>query len=588
MNLFGRIQITVWFLLLADSGWTQATAADPTTPAALIEQCQAQEDNDPTAAMDLAQQVMSMIQAETQPIQYGQALGCLGWAQASSDLTEAARASAYALENLALNLPDSLQGVKLQRRAGSVFHRIGDRISAAENYDAAMVEASRLSLVEEQIPLLVNLGVLNSEMREHEQAIETYYEALNLMETHEDFRYQPPVLFNLAATLNGQQRFTEALKLFQQVAAMINEHWPKSRVAQVYSGLAASYTGLDQLTEALDYAEQSMAIYQETGSFNVDYHNVMSTVASILSMQGEQLAALDHADRVKAYFTDPANKQAVTGSTNPVHNLASTYARLGHQETAIEMYRLAIEIDREVQENFNQQIMAQMQVRLDDSQNRQELAALKSQRVNDQIQIQAAEHNRKIMLVIASALALMLLVFLWWQQLTKKKLTQMAMTDSLTQVGNRRAIRDWVLTRKPSVQGQRLLWLVDLDDFRTINDEHNHDYGDFVLQQVAAALQQLTNAQRFLGRWGGEEFMLITDDITAAEKDDFSTELLRVIANTPTHLNGAEVKLSAAVGLSRVGGQSPSAWNMAMYQADKALATAKHRGSNCVVMATGN
>ena len=589
MKYLGLLRTAVLGLLLTtNAGFTQSAATESNSPATLIEQCQSQEDNDPALAIKLAEQAISLLNTEAQPIPYGQALGCLGWAQASSDLTDAARASAYELENLALNLPDSLQSVKLQRRAGSVFHRIGDRISAAENYDVAMVKATALSLVEEQIPLLVNLGVLNSEMREHEQAIDTYYEALALMTAHEDYRYQPPVLFNLAATLNGQQRFTEALKLFQQVAAMINEHWPKSRVAQVYSGLAASFTGLDRMDEALDYAEQAMTIYQDTGSFNVDYYNVMSTVASILSIQGDRQASLDYANQVKAYYTDPANKQAVTGSTNPVHNLARTFERLGQKDTALDMYRLAIDIDQEVQENFNQQIMAQMHVRLDDSQNRQELALLKSQRVNDQIKIQAAEHNRKIMFVIASALAMMLLVFLWWQHLTKKKLTQMAMTDSLTQIGNRRAIRDWVMARKPPAQGHRLLWLIDLDDFRAINDEHNHDYGDYVLQQVASALQQLTNSQRFLGRWDGEEFMLITDDITAAEKDAFSTELLRVIAETDTHLNGAEVTLRAAVGLSRVGGQSASAWNMAMYQADKALGTAKHRGSNCVVMATSN
>lgn len=587
MKLSGRRIFSLsCLLLLATVGWAQTPPTNVQSHNALIEQCQQQEDNDPAAAIQLAEQAMSMLNADTQPIPYGQALGCLGWAQASSDLTDAARASAYELENLAMNMPDSLQSVKLQRRAGSVFHRIGDRISAAENYDLAMVKAAALSLVEEQIPLLVNLGVLNSEMREHEQAIDTYYEVLALMTEHEDFRYQPPVLFNLAATLNGQQRYTEALKLFQQVAAMINEHWPKSRVAQVYSGLAASLVGLDQLDEALDYAMQAMTIYQDTGSFSLDYYNVMSTVATILSDQGEQQAALDYADQVKAYFTDPANKQVVTGSTNPVHALASTYARLGQQDTAIEMYRLAIDIDREVQENFNQQIMAQMQVRLDDSQNRQELALLKSQRVNDQIKIQAAENNRKIMFVIAAALVLMLLVFLWWQQLTNRKLTQMAMTDSLTQLGNRRAIRDWVMTRKPPAKGQRLLWLIELDGFKAINDEHSHDYGDFVLQQVANALQYLTNDRRFLGRWDGEEFMLITDDIMAADKDAFSTELLRVIAETDTHLNGVQVTLGAAVGLSRVGGQSASAWNMAMYQADKALGTAKHRGSNCVVMAT--
>ncbi len=552
-----------------------------------IEQCAAMEDNQPNEAIKLAEQLLQALVEQRSSIQYGQVLGCMGWAMAVSDDSEAARDRAYQLENLALNLTESLQSIKLLRRAGGIYHRIGDRISAAENYDAAMADATALSLVEEQIPLLVNLGVLNSEIREHEQAINTYYQALELMEETNDFRYQPPVLFNLAATLNGQGRFAEGLRVFQQVEALVNEQWPRSRVAQVYSGLAAANSGLGEHAKAKNYAQQAMAIYEESENPFNDYFNIMATMAAILSKEGNNEQALEYANQVRDYFIDPKNKQAILASTNPLHSLALTYERLGLLPEAIAMHKLANSTDKEVQDTFNQQAMAQMQVRLDDSQQREELALLKSNDVDDKIRIQEAEYKRQLELALAGGVLALLLASLWWQHRTRKQLTRMAMTDTLTQIGNRRAIIDWPANRKtPKPPKIRLLWLLDLDDFKAINDEFDHDFGDHALKQVAKTLQNLTNDDRFVGRWGGEEFMLITDDVSAKEKDDFSAYLLEAIASTVIAFGGSQTQVTASVGLSQVVSTNQSDWKKAMYQADKALYTAKERGRNCVVMAT--
>ncbi len=163
----------------------------------------------------------------------------------------------------------------------------------------------------------------------------------------------------------------------------------------------------------------------------------------------------------------------------------------------------------------------------------------------------------------------------------------MAMTDSLTQLGNRRAIKDWSDNNSlPNPPYSRLMWLIDLDNFKNVNDEFDHDFGDHALQEIAKTLKALVNNERFAGRWGGEEFMLITDDVNDKEKDQFSQLLLQSIQATVIKLGTAKTQLTASVGLSHVVNMTPSGWKKAMYQADKALYTAKDRGRNCVVMAT--
>lgn len=563
------------------------TASNESDISASIAECNQLEDQDPEAAITLALQLLTQIDRKLNPINYGQVLGCLGWSYASQDQHDAAKLQAIQLEHLAQNLEANEDSVHLARRAGSIYHRLGDRVSALENYAQAMKRAEAIRSLSQQIPLLVNLGVLNSELREHESAIENYYQALDLMAETEDFRYQPPVLFNLAATLNGQERFAEGLKIFQQVEAMINEHWPPTRISQVYAGLAAAYSVTNELEIGKEYAEKAMNLLAESDHKFNDYYNVMSTLAAILSKQND-MAAMDYANQVKDYYTDPANKQAILGSTNPLNSLAHTYERLDMLPEAIAMHKLFNQLEQEVQDTFNQQAMAQMQARLNDSKSRAELAQLKSAKAIDDIKLQEAAYNRNLLLVIAGSVAFIFLMALWWSNIAKRKLKKMALTDSLTQLGNRRAIQEWITVNKlPEEPACRLLWLIDIDNFKEVNDQFDYDLGDHALQQIASALKVICNKHRVVGRWGGAEFVLISDDVNAEQKDNFSQLLLSTIENTGIKAGKDEINLTASVGVSQILDQDRSTWNKAMYQADKALHTAKSRGRNCVVLATG-
>ena len=556
----------------------------------LIAECKQLEDQDPAAAIKLANDLLSKLALQEDAINYGHVLGCMGWAYVTlNNLTEA-RAKALDIEQLVAGLDaTSIDSIQLVRRAGGIFHRMGDRISASENYNLAMQQAESLNEVSEQIPILVNLGVLNSELREHEQAIDNYYQALKLMAEIEDFRYRPPVLFNLATTLNGQGRYNEGLKVFQQVEGMINDQWPPGRVSQTYHGLAAAHSALKNLPLAKEYAEKALKILADNDQINSSYYNAKTILASIYSQQGLTQLATEYANEASQYYMNPDNKSDVLGSTNPLPSLAITYERLGLLKQAIEMHKAANKIDNEIQDTFNQEVMAQMQVRLNDSQEREEMALIKSQRINDQIKLKETDYQRKLMLLVSAAAIVLFVWFLFWQRLTNSKLRTMAMTDTLTQLGNRRAITDWLETHKlPSEPGCRFLWLIDLDKFKQVNDEYDHDVGDFVLQKIADSLLGLDNKNRVVGRWGGEEFIIITDDVAAEQKDDFSKVLLNTVKQTKIQSGSVSLSITASVGISRIENQASSAWTRALYQADKALYSAKSRGRDCVVLATSN
>ncbi len=583
----GLLKLAVLCLLL----WVLPSAANPLNVAESIAECKQLEDRDPAAAIVLGKDLLAKIDRQKEPFHFGHVLGCLGWSYASLNDQEAARTAALDAEQLVVDLGEaSIDSIQIGRRAGSIFHRLGDRISAVENYNLALQQAVKLEVVSEQIAGLANLGVLNAELREEEQAIDNFYQALRLMKEAKDFKYQPPVLFNLAATLGGKKRFKEALSVYQQVAAMIDDQWPPFRVSQTFHGLAAAHSELGHLSLAREYAEKGLQLLIENNHINIAYYHLKSLLANIYAQQGEAALATEYVNEAAEYYLNPQHKTEILGSTQPLFLMAATYERLGLLAQAIQMHKAGQEFEQELQATFNKEVMVQMQVRLQDSQEREAVALLKSERINNQannqVRLAEIEYQRKMWLLVSVTALVIFLLFMFWQLLVNRKLKRMAKTDPLTQTGNRRAIMDWMAAHTvPNQDRCRLLWLIDLDNFKSINQLHDHDVGDFCLQRIADALSELVNSDRVLGRWGGEEFVLITDDLATGQQDEFSQLLLNTIRQTQIKTNKATISLTASVGVSKVHDSSNSAWTRALYQADKALFTAKSRGRDCVVFA---
>lgn len=226
-----------------------------------LKTCKSLEDNEPQQAIDLAEASLSEVSSKTQTVVYGELLGCAAWAAVGLNKTDVALGYASQLDTLARTIEDSDAKVDFLRRSGSVFHRLGNRVVAIDNYQRAMDLSEALNLKKPQIPILVNLGVLFSQMKEEELAISNYRRAIKLMAEQNDFSYHAPVLFNLALTLKGQQLYKESLPVFQQIENMMTAQWPNQRKAQVYGGLASVNMALKQFDQARMYNQKALEIF---------------------------------------------------------------------------------------------------------------------------------------------------------------------------------------------------------------------------------------------------------------------------------------------------------------------------------------
>ncbi|SEF93601.1 diguanylate cyclase (GGDEF) domain-containing protein [Billgrantia desiderata] len=160
------------------------------------------------------------------------------------------------------------------------------------------------------------------------------------------------------------------------------------------------------------------------------------------------------------------------------------------------------------------------------------------------------------------------------------KLQWLAYTDPLTQVANRHRIEQ-VLEAElatSSRNGSSLtLLLFDVDHFKSINDTYGHEVGDRVLHQVARVAQTQLRKSDHLGRWGGEEFIVVVPGCDLAQAQELAWRLCQTLARSVIAPVG-QVTASFGVAVSQPGDTS----RRLVQRADRTMYRAKRAGRACV------
>jgi diguanylate cyclase len=154
--------------------------------------------------------------------------------------------------------------------------------------------------------------------------------------------------------------------------------------------------------------------------------------------------------------------------------------------------------------------------------------------------------------------------------------------DSLTQLFNRRFLPA-VLAREIDIAMSQnktfALLMVDIDYFKSINDQHGHQAGDRVLQQVSSLLQHSVRAGDFVFRYGGEEFLLLLVEVGLQQAMNLAEKIRhRVETETIPILNGQELQTTVSMGVALFDGHPD--YQHLVSRADEALYRAKNKGRN--------
>jgi diguanylate cyclase len=159
---------------------------------------------------------------------------------------------------------------------------------------------------------------------------------------------------------------------------------------------------------------------------------------------------------------------------------------------------------------------------------------------------------------------------------------QEASVDPLTGVANRRAF-DRVLRASMEMRGRRfVLAVLDVDDFKRINDTYGHTKGDDVLRMVAETLKSAVRGDDIVARIGGDEFALVASGLTLAQADRRMRSMMATLGEANVGMGEGKVTMSCGIAEFSAGDTAQSL----MARADEAVYEAKHQGKNHIITRT--
>lgn len=168
-----------------------------------------------------------------------------------------------------------------------------------------------------------------------------------------------------------------------------------------------------------------------------------------------------------------------------------------------------------------------------------------------------------------------------------QKLRSLATTDALTGLANRgyMAIQfQREFDRSKRYNRPLSLLMLDLDDFKKVNDTYGHKAGDIVLEQVARTIESKTRIHDFAARYGGEEFAILLPETNLQGGQVIAERLRRAVENHEFHTKSATIHLSVSIGVSDLRPGTNSTLEKLIEEADLALLKAKRLGKNRVAI----
>lgn len=197
--------------------------------------------------------------------------------------------------------------------------------------------------------------------------------------------------------------------------------------------------------------------------------------------------------------------------------------------------------------------------------------------ISSQVRLQIATAFLVFLLLIAEWIHLQSYVAI---KLTVEKHQRNSLTDPLTTLVNRagleRSLEQWTDPKQPASVA-----LIDIDHFKQINDQYGHATGDKALATVAKVLRNNLKQSDIVCRWGGEEFVVVFEQLDLAQATEVVDQLRELLADRTFSLEGQELRLEFSAGVAAFAGNS--GFTAALQQADARVYQAKRAGRNRVV-----
>lgn len=430
-------------------------------------------------------------------------------------------------------------------------------------------------------------GAVYGYIDEYAKSLEHYRKALETYSALGYRGYEAEAVNGLGITWRYAQQWDKAIASFKRYRELTEAQGSDHNTFVAFYGLGMTYAEQGDCESALAAIDNAFSV-PGIPDFRAE---LLKRQAVCLAQGGEAGAALAAIADARAIFDSIPELRGTRWHLDVDRAEALVRFHLDDSEAAFEKL-LAFHRDfTELQSrNASEQVM-RMRVDLENERKDTEISLLREQARADQLEIQQRQQDslhQRITIAFAVGLVLLILLFLVLQRRNTLRFRELSQRDSLTGLFNRRyifALLDEIMAGLPRDRGLLAVIVLDLDDFKAINDAYGHPVGDRLLRAVAEIGTETLRAGDAMARVGGEEFLCVLPRASTEQAAGVAQRLVQRLGEHSIALDdGREVGVTASVGVAGFSAQCRDA-NSIYACADRALYASKTGGKNRVTLA---
>jgi diguanylate cyclase (GGDEF)-like protein len=443
------------------------------------------------------------------------------------------------------------------------------------------------------------LAVVYGHLGDYPQALEITQEALHTTESIEDHLLEAEILNDLSYlyVLTGDPQLAlstieKSIQFFRTIHDTMRLSWALDTKGQAFLKIGQPQDALPCLLECIQLAEKDQRNFelirwkQTTGDIFRALHqpeNALNHYQQVLDLS-HQMDTREYESSSLISIAELYQEQdRFTESIPFLQESLEIALEMGHKPQIRDCYRL-LSIANKQNHDFQRALEYHEKYFEAENQLFNDMTDQRLKNLTIIYQLEAARKEAEVYHLRTKALE---------EEVEAQKhqqafLEQLAMTDSLTCTLNRRAFMEMAekaFNRSVERMESFALILIDADFFKQINDTYGHQVGDQTLALIADRLQNHIRPADRLGRYGGEEFIIMQPGADAKTSLIAARRLCGLFSDQPIHLSGMDLQITLSFGISAYNPkQGEMAFDELINQADQAMYRAKNSGRNGVAV----
>ncbi|HEX7830411.1 MAG TPA: diguanylate cyclase [Thermoanaerobaculia bacterium] len=508
-------------------------------------------------------------------------VSCRGVTLLADGRDREAETDQFAAVTLARRGKDPLAEADALWHLGELQYNRGAMADALANLQSAYRMNERLGRQKQRLDALAGIANVyaDAQVAQYDRAIEYYHQLATGYAQYGQPNDVADTLFNLGATNETKGDLPAAEGHYRDALAAFEKLKRADDIAYTKRALGSSLMKQSRAQEALVQFNAALAFYERDGNDN-DIAHTHQFRGMAYRRLGRFTEALQDLAAARAYYEKEKNIRFIDKN---VEEAALVYAQLGDWRNAYEFRTRHLKIQQELAGVRRDELSSRLRVEFDAGKKEQENRALARENKLRETTLHEAQRNQqlqRIVIALTALLAIALAVLFWRQVANTRRVRNMALTDELTQLPNRRHILDVLDAAMEDAKRHRRPAAViafDIDRFKRINDTHGHAAGDTVLRAVAQTCKIALRPIDQIGRIGGEEFLIVLLNATSEQAFEIAERLRTAVENLDFSSIEEGLRVTISLGVWITEDYEPHA---AIAAADSLLYRAKESGRN--------